>query len=188
MVSDDRIPIFKTWADSQLPEGNDFKVEVQMVDVPEPSKHFDRCRSANDFADSTTEDGELLVRLNCTGLCMSDVHFMMNDWALPPMSFFGVRCAGHEGAGVVVKKGAKVGDEWKVGDRVGVKPLADTCHNCEECWNGREWKEASCYRSPGLTSNIRRELLCKGHLHRTDVYGNVPTVPYFSGDLHLSYP
>lgn len=63
---------------------------------------------------------------------------MLNDWALPPMSYFGVRCAGHEGAGVVVKKGAKVSDAWKVGDRVGVKPLSDVCHNCEECWNGRE--------------------------------------------------
>ena len=52
----------------------------------------------------------MLVRLNATGLCMSDVHFMMNDWALPPMSFFGVRCAGHESAGVVVKLGANVKD------------------------------------------------------------------------------
>lgn len=68
---------------------------------------------------------------------MSDVHFMMNDWALPPMSFFGVRCAGHEGAGVVVKLGSAVKD-FKVGDRVGVKPLKDVCHNCEQCWNGRE--------------------------------------------------
>lgn len=69
---------------------------------------------------------------------MSDVHFMMNDWALPPMSAFGVRCAGHEGAGVVVKVGSAVKD-WKVGDRAGIKPLSDVCHNCEECWNGRKW-------------------------------------------------
>ena len=67
---------------------------------------------------------------------MSDVHFMMNDWALPPMSHFGVRCAGHEGAGVVVKVGAKCDSSWKLGDRVGIKPLYDVCHNCEECWNG----------------------------------------------------
>ena len=71
---------------------------------------------------------------------MSDVHFMMNDWALPPMSQFGVRCAGHEGAGVVVKLGSGVDpDTWKVGDRVGIKPLYDVCHNCEECWNGRKY-------------------------------------------------
>ncbi|KAK3720451.1 hypothetical protein LTR37_003864 [Vermiconidia calcicola] len=100
-------------------EGADFRVEVQEVDIPE------------------IKDDELLVRLNCTGLCMSDIHFMANDWALPPMSAFGVRCAGHEGAGVVVKVGNAVKD-WKVGDRAGIKPLSDVCHNCEECWNGRD--------------------------------------------------
>ena len=44
---------------------------------------------------------------------------------------------GHEGAGEVVKVGSNVKD-WKIGDRGGVKPLWDVCHNCEECWNGRE--------------------------------------------------
>ncbi|KJX97329.1 hypothetical protein TI39_contig507g00002 [Zymoseptoria brevis] len=100
-------------------EGPDFRVEVQMVDVPEP------------------KDGELLLRLNATGLCMSDVHFMMNDWAVPPMSTFGTKCAGHEGAGVVVKVGNNV-QGWKVGDRAGIKPLWDVCHNCEECFTGRD--------------------------------------------------
>ncbi|KAK5738624.1 hypothetical protein LTS12_025514 [Elasticomyces elasticus] len=71
-------------------EGPEFRVEVQEVDVPEP------------------KDDEVLLRLNATGLCMSDVHFMMNDWAVPPMSHFGTTCAGHEGAGVVVKVGSKV--------------------------------------------------------------------------------
>ncbi|KAF2484410.1 chaperonin 10-like protein [Neohortaea acidophila] len=100
-------------------EGPDFHLEVQEIDVPEP------------------KDDELLVRLNATGLCMSDVHFMLNDWALPPMSHFGTKCAGHEGAGVVVKIGSKV-QGWKLGERVGIKPIADVCHNCEQCWNGRE--------------------------------------------------
>lgn len=94
----------------------------------------------NSALTASAEPNELLVRLNCTGLCMSDVHFMMNDWALPKMAEFGVRCAGHEGAGVVVKLGSGVDpNEWKVGDRVGIKPLYDVCHNCEECWHGREY-------------------------------------------------
>jgi len=79
----------------------------------------------------------VLLKLNATGLCMSDVHFMMNDWAVPPMSTFGVTCPGHEGAGVVVKVGANV-KNWKVGDRGGVKPLWDVCGSCELCWNGKE--------------------------------------------------
>jgi D-arabinose 1-dehydrogenase-like Zn-dependent alcohol dehydrogenase len=51
---------------------------------------------------------------------MSDVHFMMNDWALPKMSTFGVQCAGHEGAGVIVKTGSDV-KTLKVGMRAGLK-------------------------------------------------------------------
>lgn len=100
-------------------EGPDFHVEVQDRDVPTP------------------KDDELLVRLNCTGLCMSDIHFMLADWAVPAMSHFGTRCPGHEGAGVVVAMGKNVKD-WKVGDRAGIKPLLDVCHNCEHCWSGRE--------------------------------------------------
>ena len=30
---------------------------------------------------------EVLIKLNVTGLCMSDVHFMMEDWGMPPMYF-----------------------------------------------------------------------------------------------------
>lgn len=59
------------------------------------------------------------------------------DWAVPPMSAIGTKCAGHEGAGVVVKLGKNV-KGWNVGDRAGIKPLMDVCHNCEQCWSGKE--------------------------------------------------
>jgi propanol-preferring alcohol dehydrogenase len=50
------------------------------------------------------------------------------------LSQLGVRSPGHEGAGVVVQVGASVaGKEWKVGDRVGIKPVWDACMNCERC-------------------------------------------------------
>lgn len=68
---------------------------------------------------------------------MSDIHFMMNDWAVPPMSTFGTRCAGHEGAGVVAKVGSNV-EGWTVGERAGLKPIYDVCHQCEMCFNGME--------------------------------------------------
>lgn len=80
---------------------------------------------------------DVLIKLNATGLCMSDVHFMLNDWAQPPMSTFGTQCAGHEGAGVIVKVGENV-KTLKVGQRAGYKPLQDVCHTCWECQNGRE--------------------------------------------------
>lgn len=68
---------------------------------------------------------------------MSDVHYMLDDLGMPSIESFGVRSPGHEGAGVVVKVGANVRG-WKIGDRAGVKPMLDVCHNCELCWNGIE--------------------------------------------------
>lgn len=45
---------------------------------------------------------------------------MLNDWALPKMSVFGTQCAGHEGAGVIVKVGDQV-KNLKPGMRAGYK-------------------------------------------------------------------
>lgn len=59
-------------------EGPDFYVEVVKVPVPE------------------IEPDEILIKLNATGLCLSDVHFMLNDWNMPKMSELGTICAGHE--------------------------------------------------------------------------------------------
>lgn len=68
---------------------------------------------------------------------MSDVHFMMNDWALPKMSELGTQCAGHEGAGVIVKVGERV-KNLKVGMRAGHKPIQDVCHTCDSCRAGKD--------------------------------------------------
>ncbi|KAJ6114648.1 Polyketide synthase enoylreductase [Penicillium sp. IBT 16267x] len=100
-------------------EGPDFHVEVQMVPVPEPGPD------------------DVLVRLNFTGICSSDIHMMKGDIGLPPMSTFGVRSPGHEGAGIVVKVGSNV-KNLKPGDRAGIKPLMDTCGSCHLCWDDKE--------------------------------------------------
>jgi D-arabinose 1-dehydrogenase-like Zn-dependent alcohol dehydrogenase len=60
--------------------GKDFHLEVVDVDVPTPGPT------------------ELLLKLNCTGLCMSDVHYMLNDLPIPKqMQDYGVFSPGHEG-------------------------------------------------------------------------------------------
>ncbi|CAI7630241.1 unnamed protein product [Penicillium discolor] len=100
-------------------EGPDFRVEVQMVPVPEPGPD------------------DILIRLNFTGLCSSDIHMMKGDLGVPPMSTFGVRSPGHEGAGIVVKAGANV-KNFKLGDRAGIKPITDTCGSCAMCWDDKE--------------------------------------------------
>jgi D-arabinose 1-dehydrogenase-like Zn-dependent alcohol dehydrogenase len=62
---------------------------------------------------------------------------MLGDLGMPPMSQFGVRSPGHEGAGVVVKIGANV-KNFKVGDRAGLKPVWNTCGSCSHCWGDKE--------------------------------------------------
>ena len=63
---------------------------------------------------------DVLIKLNATGICHSDLHFMLNDWALPKMSDLGTKCAGHEGSGVIVKVGDQV-KNLKPGMRAGYK-------------------------------------------------------------------
>ncbi|KAL2841865.1 glycosyl hydrolase family 76-domain-containing protein [Aspergillus pseudoustus] len=98
--------------------GPEFRVKVELVPVPEPGP------------------SDILIKLNVTGLCQSDVHYMLDDLGIS-MSTFGVRSPGHEGAGVVVKMGENVRN-WKLGDRAGIKPMMDTCGTCAHCWSDKE--------------------------------------------------
>ncbi|KAL4816229.1 glycosyl hydrolase family 76-domain-containing protein [Aspergillus spinulosporus] len=98
--------------------GPNFTIKVEDVPVPQPG------------AD------DILIRLNVTGLCQSDLHYMLDDLGIS-MSTFGVRSPGHEGAGVVVKVGENV-KNFKVGDRAGIKPMMDTCGACTSCWSDKE--------------------------------------------------
>jgi D-arabinose 1-dehydrogenase-like Zn-dependent alcohol dehydrogenase len=68
---------------------------------------------------------------------MSDIHAMLNDWDSPKMSSLGTQCAGHEGAGVIVKIGSNVRN-LKIGQRAGFKPIQDTCGICELCRSGND--------------------------------------------------
>ena len=79
----------------------------------------------------------VLIRINATGLCYSDVNFMANAKGGPKMSELGIRCAGHEGAGVIVRVRSHVRD-LKVGMRAGFKLIQDICQNCEHCRAGKD--------------------------------------------------
>lgn len=124
-------------------EGPDFQVVVDDVPVPEIGLSSSTDVSRNE-ADRNEGPDDVLLRLNATGICYSDLHYMMNDLGFYPMSQHGVRSPGHEGAGVVVAVGSNV-KNWKIGDRGGVKPTFDVCMNCDLCWDGKH--ETYCEQS-----------------------------------------
>ncbi|GAC93395.1 alcohol dehydrogenase [Pseudozyma hubeiensis SY62] len=79
---------------------------------------------------SELNPGEVLVRVLFTGVCHSDLHALQGDWPFPPkLPLIG----GHEGAGIVVALGQGASEYVQVGDRVGIKWIADACLNCEYC-------------------------------------------------------
>lgn len=91
---------------------------------------FQKCalHSRHICSHDPTGPTEVLIKLNATGICHSDLHVMANDWNTPKMSAFGTKCSGHEGAGVIVK----VGDQVKTlrpGMRAGFKVSRPRCRN-----------------------------------------------------------
>ncbi|KAJ7220327.1 chaperonin 10-like protein [Mycena pura] len=80
--------------------------------------------------------GECLVKLHCTGVCHTDLHAAFGDWPLQAKTPL---VGGHEGVGDIVAIGNNTSHSpVKVGDRVGIKWLADSCLHCEQCRKGRE--------------------------------------------------
>ncbi|KAJ6505344.1 chaperonin 10-like protein [Mycena sanguinolenta] len=80
--------------------------------------------------------GECLIKLACTGVCHTDLHAALGDW---PLSAKTPLVGGHEGVGEIVAIGNNTSHSpVKVGDRVGIKWLAYSCLNCEQCRKGRE--------------------------------------------------
>ncbi|KAJ9486914.1 hypothetical protein VN97_g6414 [Penicillium thymicola] len=75
----------------------------------------------------TPGKGEILVKLEFSGVCHSDLHSIRGD---TPML---TDVAGHEGVGKVVKVGPKVDEKQWMGTRVGIRWLYSSCRHCEIC-------------------------------------------------------
>ncbi|MCX4589643.1 NAD(P)-dependent alcohol dehydrogenase [Streptomyces sp. NBC_01549] len=76
---------------------------------------------------------DVLIDIKFAGICHSDIHQAREGWgkAIFPM------VPGHEIAGIVAEVGPGV-TKFKVGDRVGVGCLVDSCRECENCKAGLE--------------------------------------------------
>lgn len=96
----------------------DFRTPLQIEDrpIPEPGP------------------GQVLVRIEASGLCHTDIHAAHGDWPVKPTPPF---VPGHEGVGRVEKLGAGV-TERVVGERVAIAWLGYACGQCRYCISGWE--------------------------------------------------
>jgi propanol-preferring alcohol dehydrogenase len=78
--------------------------------------------------------GEVIVRIETSGLCHTDIHAAHGDWPVKPNPPF---IPGHEGVGIVESLGEGV-TEVVVGDRVALPWLGYACGACEYCTTGWE--------------------------------------------------
>ncbi|KAL1650072.1 hypothetical protein SLS58_001450 [Diplodia intermedia] len=102
--------------------------------------------------------GQILVKINWTGLCHSDIGFLRDYWpefdsgALVRDKANGV--CGHEGAGAVaaVAPDVEAAQLWRVGERAGIKWCASVCGRCEFCTNGADELHCPAQLNSGLTT------------------------------------
>ena len=96
---------------------------------------FDPKKPLGPFTISRREPGinDVQIDIKYCGVCHSDVHQARDEWggSIFPM------VPGHEIVGVVSKTGHAV-KKYKVGDKVGVGCLVDSCRTCSSCKEGLE--------------------------------------------------
>ncbi len=80
------------------------------------------------------EPGQVLVEVEASGLCHTDIHAAHGDWPVKPSPPF---IPGHEGVGIVRELGPGV-IEVAVGDRVAMPWLGYACGTCDYCVSGWE--------------------------------------------------
>ncbi|MGH8894086.1 MAG: zinc-binding alcohol dehydrogenase family protein, partial [Actinomycetes bacterium] len=84
-------------------------------------------------ADPQPGPGQVRLRVSCCGICRTDLHLAEGD--LPPRLPDVV--PGHEVVGYVDSTGPGTG-RFRIGERVGVPWLHETCGRCRFCRHGRE--------------------------------------------------
>lgn len=76
---------------------------------------------------------DVAIEIQFCGVCHSDIHTIREDWGKIQYP----QIVGHELAGEVVAVGSSV-SKFKVGARVGVGTMVDSCRYCTECQAGHE--------------------------------------------------
>ncbi|KAG7372081.1 alcohol dehydrogenase [Nitzschia inconspicua] len=76
---------------------------------------------------------DVAIDIQYCGMCHSDCHACNGDWGLDSWPI----APGHEIAGVVTAIGRSV-SKFKVGEKVGVGCMVESCRNCDMCQDGLE--------------------------------------------------
>lgn len=89
--------------------------------------------SRYDFTRRDPGSDDVVIEIKFAGVCHSDLHIVKNDLGNTRYPIV----PGHEIAGVVTAVGDQV-SRFKVGDRVGVGCMVDSCRQCKPCRDGEE--------------------------------------------------
>src|SRR6476469_8334644 len=76
---------------------------------------------------------DVLIAIEFAGICHSDIHTVNGDWGPQPFPVV----PGHEIVGIVAEVGSDV-TRHRVGERVGVGCMVNSCGTCTNCRNGDE--------------------------------------------------
>ncbi|TWV30452.1 NAD(P)-dependent alcohol dehydrogenase [Streptomyces misionensis] len=76
---------------------------------------------------------DVLIAIEYAGICHSDIHTVNGDWGPQPFPVV----PGHEIVGIVTETGSAV-TRHRVGDRVGVGCMVNSCGECANCLAGDE--------------------------------------------------
>jgi len=82
----------------------------------------------------TPKPNEVLVRIETSGLCHTDIHAAHGDWPVKPTPPF---VPGHEGVGRIMQLGAGVTSRM-INQRVAIAWLGYACGTCRHCVGGWE--------------------------------------------------
>lgn len=90
------------------------------------------------FKETTIDRRELgpkdvLIEIKYAGICHSDIHTARGEWGQIEYPLV----PGHEIVGIVAEAGSEV-TKHKIGDRVGVGCMVDSCGECVNCQKGLE--------------------------------------------------
>jgi alcohol dehydrogenase (NADP+) len=127
------------------------------------------------------------IDIKYCGMCHSDCHSCNGDWGIESFPI----APGHEIAGIIDKVGANVSD-LKVGDKVGVGCMVESCGECDLCKEGLEQhcpKMVQTYSTPWPADKGHAET--KGHHtnggYSSDITVNEKFVFKLPDNLELKY-